>query len=214
MPIRAGTWWRIIRRSIVAVLAAGGAVVLAVLFTPVSDWIINPLLVRADRTQTDAIVLLTAWASGDGVLNDPGLRRTTEAARLYHANVADVVVVSGRNRSESGPTASVMAQLLIEMRVAPEAIVLETLSTTTRESAVNVARMARQHGWNSVTVVSDAIDMRRVLASFRREGVVARPGADARLALRAPPGVYRLWQVEGALHEWGGLLYYWWMDWI
>lgn len=209
------TLWVLARRVALAVAAACGAFVLAILFTPVSDWIINPLLVRSDRSASDAIVLLTAWASPDRLLNDPGLRRTVEAARLFREKVATTIVVTGRNRSEgSGPTAEIMAGLLVEMGVPREAIVLETESTTTRESAVNVARVARDKGWKSVTVVSDAIDMRRAVAAFRHEGLTARAGADVRLALRSPPGFYRLSQVEAAMHEWAGLAYYWSMGWL
>jgi uncharacterized SAM-binding protein YcdF (DUF218 family) len=211
----AGAWWRIIRRLAIAGLASCGAVLLVVLLTPVSEWLVDPLLVRRDTTQTDAIVLLTAWASRDGLLNDPGLRRTVEAAQLFHQHVADVVVVSGRNRSRSaGPTAEVMANLLVDLGVPRTAVSLETESTSTHESAVNIARMARAQDWKSVTVVSDASHMRRALGSFRRQGVAARAGADVRAALRAPWGFYRTWMVERAAHEWIGLLYYWSRGWI
>jgi uncharacterized SAM-binding protein YcdF (DUF218 family) len=207
--------WRIVWRSTIAVLAACGALLLIVRLTPLSDWVIDPLLVRRDLTKSDAIVLLTAWASPDRVLNDPGLRRTLDAAQLYKQGVAQIVVISGRNRSSgSGPTAEVMAELLIDMGVPRAALMVDTESTNTHESAVNITRLARSRSWHALTVVSDPIDMRRALASFRHEGATARAGADVRTALRSPPGFYRLLQLEAAAHEWMGLLYYWWMDWI
>ncbi len=197
------------------ILALCGATLLAGLYTPIGDWLVEPLVVPSDYTKSDAIVLLTAWSSGDGVLNDQSVRRTIEAAKLFQQRVAETVVISGRNRSpESGPTARLMADLLISLGVQGDAMILETESTNTHESAVNVARIARARGWNTVTVVSDAAHMRRTLATFRHEALDVRAGADVRLALRTQPGAYRLLQLEATAHEWIGLAYYWWNGWL
>lgn len=202
-------------RSLVGLFAAYGAALCVILYTPFSDWLTRPLIIWPNPVKSDAIVLLAAWASPDGILNDQGLRRTIEAARLYARQVSSTVVISGRNRSsEAGPTARVMADLLVQLGVPPSALVLETDSTNTHESAVNVARIAKARGWSRVLLVSDAQDMRRALASFRHEALEAESGTSVLWALRTQSNPYGLLKVEDAMHEWLGLVYYWWEGWI
>jgi uncharacterized SAM-binding protein YcdF (DUF218 family) len=204
---------RSLSRIAILVLALYGAALLVLQYTPLPDWLMEPLVVRADLRPTNAIVLMAAWSSEDGLLNDPGIRRTLRAANLYKAHVAPVVLVSGRNRSASGPTARVMADLLIDLGVPRDAIVLETDSFNTHESAVNVARIAKAKGW-TLTIVSEGRDMRRALSAYRHEGATVYSGADNRWDLRTEAGSYRLAQFSGTAHEWLGLAYYWWNGWI
>jgi uncharacterized SAM-binding protein YcdF (DUF218 family) len=188
--------------------------VLVLCYTPVTDWLLRPLTVPSSLEKTDAIVLLAAWASPDGLLNEAGMRRTIEATHLYKRGVAPTIIVSGRNRSAgSGPTARVMADLALELGVPASAIILETDSQTTHESAVNVARLARSRGWSRVTLVSDGKDMRRALATFRHEALDALPGADIRWDRRSAIGPVRLTIFVNTVHEWVGLAYYRWKGW-
>jgi uncharacterized SAM-binding protein YcdF (DUF218 family) len=201
---RAGrrTAWEKGRSLAVHGLALFGAVVLLIMYSPVSEWLVAPLVVSPTKQAGDAIILLTAWSSPDGILNEPGLRRTVEAARLHARGAAGTIVISGRNRDASaGPTASVMSELLGELGVHARDVILETESTNTHESAVNVARLARARGWSAVVVVSDAKDMRRALASFARQSLRAEPGVSASWELRSEGGPDRLLKFQHAAHE-------------
>jgi uncharacterized SAM-binding protein YcdF (DUF218 family) len=203
--------WRLTNAALVC-YAIG---VLVLCYTPVTDWLLRPLTVPSSTQQTDAIVLLAAWASPDGLLNEAGMRRTIEATHLYKRGIAPTIIVSGRNRSAgSGPTAQVMANLAMELGVPASAIILETNSQTTHQSAVNVAHLARSRGWSRVTLISDAKDMRRALASFRHEALEAHPGADIRWDRRSAMGPVRLSIFANTVHEWVGLAYYRWKGWV
>lgn len=209
-PVSSGAY-RVAR----AVLAVTGILLLTAMYTPVADWLALPLIKVPVESRSDAIVLLTAWSSPDGLLNTSGVRRTMQAAALYETRIADTIVVSGRNHGNgAGPTARLMRDLLVKLHVPPEAVVLETESTNTHTSAVNVAKIAAERGWSLVTLVSDSTHMRRALAAFKHEGLDALPGGDARLDLRTAPGPYRLLQFEGIAYEWLGLAYYRWKRWI
>jgi uncharacterized SAM-binding protein YcdF (DUF218 family) len=107
-----------------------------------------------------------------------------------------------------------MADLAMELGVPASAIILETDSQTTHQSAVNVSRLARSRGWSRVTLVSDAKDMRRALASFRHEALDAHAGADIRWDRRSAIGPVRLTIFANTVHEWVGLAYYYWMGWV
>jgi uncharacterized SAM-binding protein YcdF (DUF218 family) len=205
---------RLALRIAVGTLAAVGVMVLILMFTTLTDRVVEPLLVAQDLRPTDAIVLFAAWASPDGFLNDSGLRRSVAAARLYKRGTAPLVIVSGRNRSDSGPTSRLMADLLIELGVPRDAVIVETDSTNTHETAVNVTKIAAARGWERLTLLSDGRDMRRATAAFRHEGMEVVSGADWQWDLRSQSGSYRLWQFDGVLHEWAGLVYYWWKGWI
>jgi uncharacterized SAM-binding protein YcdF (DUF218 family) len=97
----------------------------------------------------------------------------------------------------------------------PEGVVdFERESTNTHESAVCVARMSRTRGWSRVILVTDAKHMRRARGAFVKEGlsVIPAPTMTWELWWGQPYDRYR--KFAGALHEYAGLLYYWWRDWI
>ena len=195
--------------------AAVGVTLTFLMYSPLTDWLARPLIVAPDLRHTDAIVLLTAWSSADGLLNDAAVRRTLRAAALYKSGVAPTVIVCGRNRSEdSGPTARIMADLLIELGIPAADVRVDTSATNTREAALSLAKLATDLKWHRLTLVSEAKDMRRAMASFRHAGLRVRPGADPRWDQRVGSGPARLDQLRGTIHEWAGLLYYWWHGWI
>lgn len=207
--------WRTLVRRTTLVLACLGVTLLLLMYSPIADWLANPLIVPEDLSRTDAIVLMTAWSSPDGMLNDAGMRRTLRAAALFKSGVAPALVVCGRNRSpDSGPTARIMADLLVELGVPRESILVDTTAANTREAAVSLSTIAARQGWTRVTLVSEAKDMPRAVASFTHEGLAALPGADPRWDLRVASGPERLVKLGDTLHEWIGLLYYRWHGWI
>lgn len=215
-------FWARVRRPIAVwlvfgtrCLAAAGGALLFAMYSPVADWVIRPLVAPLELDGSDAIVLLTAWASPDGLLNDPALNRSVQAARLYRRGVATTILVSGRNSSsDAGPTAQLMSEFLEELGVPETAIVQETTSTNTHEAAVAVAEIAHARGWSNLTIVSDGHHMRRSLAAFRLQGLNVRSGADPRITLRSGSGPERLGALRSAAYEWIGLFYYWWHGWV
>jgi uncharacterized SAM-binding protein YcdF (DUF218 family) len=174
------------RRRAAAGFAALGLLALALLSAPVvSRWLASrserdfaPLDPgRAERA--DAIAVL-----GGGLgpalppRRSPDLNaasdRVVEAARLYRAGRAPLVIaVGGRSASSPAPgtEADDMAELLQLLGVPEGAIVRERASTTTTENCANLERIARERAIRHVLLVTSALHMARALQTCAQLGV-------------------------------------------
>jgi len=204
-----------LRRPALWTLAAYGTAVALILYSPVADWLVRPLVVQGDIRPADAIVVLSAWATPDRILNEPGVWRSLEAGRLYRRGLAPVIVVTGRSPSGDGGDPSLaISELLQEVGVPERAIELERVSSNTHESAVNIGRMFVARHWGRILLVTDAAHMRRARGAFLHEGMTVSPAPSMPWVLwwEQPHDRYR--KFDAGMHEYGGLLYYWWRGWI
>jgi len=182
-----------------------------------------PAIPAGDSPRADAILVLGGAVAGrvpprtDIELADAS-DRLLHAARLFRAGRAPIVVVSGGrlpSSASSVPEAAEMSELLQEWGVPAEAIVREERSTTTRENAVESARVLRARGVGSVLLVTSARHMKRALAAFRAVGLDATPSAtDFTVVDKAwtpgdlVPDADALRATTELVHEALGLLYY------
>lgn len=203
-----------LRRAVVWALCLYGLYLAIVLHTPFSDYFILPLIVEPDIRPADAIVVMAASATPEGVLNESGVWRSLEGARLYRRGLAPLVVVSGRSPTPgAGDPSAAIAAMLKELGVPPEATELERVSTNTHETAVIIARMAAERRWKRILLVTDAKHMRRALASFRPTGLPVSPAPSMRAEIWWGQPYDRYRKFLDGLHEYGGLLYYWSRGW-
>lgn len=106
----------------------------------------------------------------------PGANRYWYGARLFHANKGKTVILSG-GTSEIGQKqgrlteAESGAQFLQDMQVPKQALLLDDEAMTTRENAVNIARMMEVHELSSFILVTSASHMRRSIGAFRAVGL-------------------------------------------
>jgi uncharacterized SAM-binding protein YcdF (DUF218 family) len=218
MSMTGARWLHQSRTALIYLLAAHGLAAALVLYTPFTEWLALPLLTPQQRLEpVDAIVLLGAWATATGDLNESGLRRTIQAADLYRDGVAPVVVVTGSAATEpgSGSAVEAMAALLARLGVPESTIVLDRQSANTHASAVTIAAVAQTRGWTRVVVVTDAAHQPRAIGSFHRAGLAATPVSAASVwDLGAAQPSVRARRVGVLAHEYGGLLYYWYRGWI
>jgi len=218
--------WRIANKSLLLLrsawqvtrflLAAYGLSLLLIFYSPMADYLVRPLWVPADVRPAPAIVVLTAWVSADGVLNEQAMRRTHMAARLYHQGLSRLIIISGGEpiADPDSQAADYMAQFAKELGIPWSDIVLEKKSWNTHFSAVQVAALCRDLGIDHVLLVTDAVHMRRAAATFREQHLSVSPvSADPwNLGWESPQ--IRLGKFWAALHEYGGLLYYRWKGWV
>ncbi len=197
-------------------LAAYGLSLLLISYSPVADYLVSPLWISPDRTPAPAIVVLTAWVSPDGVLNEPAMRRTHEAARLYREGLSPLVIISGGDPTPQGErqSADFMAQFANELGIPRSAILLEKKSRDTYSSGVHVRDLCRALGIQRILLVTDAVHMRRAVAVFHAQGLVVSPVPADPWALGWETPMARLGKFGAAVHEYGGLLYYRWKGWI
>jgi uncharacterized SAM-binding protein YcdF (DUF218 family) len=127
-----------------------------------------------------------------------------------------VVVASGGAFVEGdGAESPATADLLVEWGVPREAIVVEGRSGTTRENAVETAKLLAERSLHRVLLVTSAAHMGRALGAFRAVGVEAVPApADFQVGGGTPtvlewlPDAGALRRTNEALREWMGRAWY------
>jgi uncharacterized SAM-binding protein YcdF (DUF218 family) len=159
-------------------LALSGTGILALLGVVLFAWLwvqINRFG-QVDRARrADVIVVLGARVWPNGRPSDALARRTLHAVKLYHEDLAAIVVFSGALGTFPPTEAQAAARLAMDQGVPPEAIVLEEKGHSTEESAFFVSEIMRAQGWQRAIVVSDAYHLWRAKLLFGDAGVKAYP---------------------------------------
>lgn len=222
-------------RKTASVLAIGGLAWVLIWSLPVTSlWLgasleqRDPYQAPADLPHADAIVVLggnTASGRGNWFLpfaSQTAITRVESAAALYQAGLAPVIIVSGGARTGDISEAQIMAYTLRQMGVPREAIILENVSRTTRENAVDTRGKMQTAHIGKILIVTSSLHMPRALATFRQLGIDAVP-APVRPQIQLPPGStmniwlpdeLSLWASRSIIKEYAGLLLYWCRGWI
>ncbi len=123
----------------------------------------------------DAIVVLGCAVRG-AKPSDALLRRIRRAVALYRERgECDYVVVSGGKPWDGHVEADVMAEECVSLGIAPERILRERCSISTKENARFVQQMLERRGIRHTWLVTCDWHMSRALAHFRKRGVSATP---------------------------------------
>ena len=96
----------------------------------------------------------------------------------------------------------------------------------THDEAVKTAALCAQRGWKDIVLVTSAVHLPRAKACFEKQGLVVQAvGCDFISSFRNPsaegtnlffhlPKVGSIQGLGSLIHEWVGLLVYWWRGWI
>lgn len=191
---------------------AAGALLLIVTLTPVNAWWTGWLADGFDSPRGEIMVVLGGDTIDDRTLGEMSFWRCVYAVWLWREGHFREVIVSGSNLTGQDPGAHPMRLYLIAHGIPPAAIRMETASQTTRENAVNTARLLPP-GARPVLVTSD-FHMLRARRSFRQAGVeaAAYPVPDA---IKRNNNWRLRWTVFlGLAEETAKLAWYRWQGWI
>ncbi len=148
-------------------------------------------LIRADSLPdgpVDAIVVLSASMTDEGVLGPIGATRFLEGARLIRAGAAPRLVVSRITRLDETPNPVDSDQdqraLLGVAGLSPELLILSPVGST-HDEALRLTELAGPRGWRRVVVVTSPLHTRRACATFEAAGfeVICRPSPERGFAL-------------------------------
>ncbi len=155
-------------------------------------------------SQADAIVVL----GGD-------VDRVQLAVDLFSEGYAPVVVFSGGISLKDAGLACSSAQLSLEaaqeLGLPADATIIASGAQSTYDEAVNLSRLAQQHRWHSLIIVTDLFHTRRAARTFR----TLLPDTTIYLSAAPDPNVdaSRWWQTEEGLvavfNEVLKLAFYW-----
>jgi uncharacterized SAM-binding protein YcdF (DUF218 family) len=191
---------------------------------------IEPLESGAEARAAEAIVVLGGGsvnlrARGEvlSIITGASALRALEAARLYRLMEDPLVIASGgRNESmEDGiPESELLSDVLAEAGVPADRVVQESLSTSTREQAIELRRILRARGIGTFVLVTSPIHMPRSLKVFHVLGMDPIPGPSPLRSEGMFPNRYGLLPSElaqdasvEAVREYMATVYYWLRGW-
>jgi len=192
-------------------MALLGTLVVLVMFTPLTYWWATSLAGPWNDPTGDVLIVLAGSTLDTGVIGTSSYWRSVMASQVYRQEHFQEILISG----QPGPP---MRDFLLSQKVPAEVIQMEPDSSTTRESALFVARLIerfpeRYKGRRLVLLTSD-YHMLRASRAFRKAGLDILP--------RPIPDVGKRysfwWERWGAFldlfAETGKLGYYWVRGWI
>lgn len=174
-------------KTALQVVGGGGVLLfLATVFTSFPNLVIHWMTTVGPLEEAAAIVVLGGGpVRKDGVLSESSLRRALRGMRLYRDGLAPLLVFAGPVSSSGYVEAEVRASLARECGIPGAAILTESASRTTREEAVNMARLLQPRGIRRILLVTDVESMRRARGTFQKHGFEALAAPVAEVAVIA-----------------------------
>ena len=157
-------------------VASLGSLVLLITLTPVVNWWATWLAGPWNDPRGDTVVVPTGSVIADGMIGLSSYWRCVYTVRAWREGGFRELILTGDPRATAAMRAFVTAE-----GVPGSVIRIEEQSATTRESAVNVARLLGAPGRPVVLLTSD-YHMFRAARAFRKAGlpILPRPFPDAR----------------------------------
>jgi len=175
--------------------AVPGALFLFVFITgssPLAGYLIAGLEAPYARTnwddlpEADTVVVLGGFVGGsnyeiNGLNFNKSADRILTGIELIRRNKSDALVVGGGSFESEGKEYSEASQVkpwMAEWEVLGDAKVDDLgICNNTREEAVKFARLAKEHDWSTIILVTSANHMKRAGAVFQSEGIEVVPVA-------------------------------------
>gem|GEM_PF-351914 len=209
-------------RGVLAATVLAQAVLLVIVgYSPL---IVEPArsLIRHDPlpSHADAIVVLAAGTSDDGLILPQATDRLLKGLELLNRGVAPVLVLP--READSVGTRLVTQRddhhrIVGLVRGAQSKVVFSGLTHSTRDEAVRTAQLFRSRGWKRVVAVTSPLHTRRTCATFEKAGIVVScHAAESReyaiKTLKKPEDRIRAFQ--GWLYETAGTVRYKQLGWL
>lgn len=163
------TWMRRLYRSIVGLCTIIGLITILAITTPLVHWWAIASTGPIEQPKGDILIVLSAARDQDGGMSFSSYWRARQAVDTWKRGGFNKIVVSG-----AGVPA--ISQYLAAEGVPQESIVVEGASKTTRQNAINTARLIQNMPGKRVLLTSD-FHMYRALRTFRKAGIEAAPMA-------------------------------------
>jgi uncharacterized SAM-binding protein YcdF (DUF218 family) len=158
---------RLLGRVLIRLLAAIGLVTVLVLSTPLVSWWAQAYSGPIQQPKGDVLILLSAAADDRGGISYSSYWRARQALFAWQTGGFKKIVISG------GEGPGILNFLVVE-GVPREAIVAEWQSHSTRENAIETAKLIQDMPGKKVLLTSD-FHMVRAVRVFRKLGIDVTP---------------------------------------
>jgi uncharacterized SAM-binding protein YcdF (DUF218 family) len=202
-------WLTPLRRLAGAAVALLALLWLVVGFTPVTSWLAEGLVRRDPIATADAVFVFGSRVQEDGDPTIDAMSRLLRGVELVAEGRAPRLLIS-EVAPPAGPYAPLARAWLDAFARRGEVVSVGRIENT-RDEAVAVSKLCREHGWTRVLAVTSPTHSRRAAAALEKEGLVvmAAPSIETRFDLErlSLPGERR--QAFAAIaHERLGLVVY------
>jgi uncharacterized SAM-binding protein YcdF (DUF218 family) len=190
-------------------------IVLIVAFTPVTSYLLKPLLMKEEIRKADAIVVLGGGLDRGRYLTLESSHRLIRGVQLYHEGQAPKIIFSGGVSPKVGVAeGAVLAQEAKRMHIPAEDIIIENKSRRTYEQAVEIKKITDPRRWKSLLLVTSCAHMKRAVHAFEQVGFKVYPAPADPLEKNAQGPLERIALFGKIIHEYGGMIYYRIKGWI
>jgi len=201
--------YKTLARRIVKISLILALVYLIAFKTPLLWFVASPLKVSEVSRKADAIVVFAGGVGESGKAGQGYEERVKKAVDLYKDGYAPhIIFLSGYTYTFQ--EADVMKALAVSLGVPKKAIILEKEAGNTYSYAKYAGRIAGEHGWKEILLVSSPYNMRRAMLCFEslypELTVIPTPIDISHFyihGLGAAPAQYK-----AIMHEYLGILYY------
>ncbi len=155
--------------------------VIAVLYTPLIQFLASPLVVKDPLKKADAVVVLSGGWEKKGKLGKSTIERYKYGVSLFQKGYGRYLIFSGGNLWGNPSEAGEMAEMAISDGFPDESVITEGNSESTWENALFVKKILLEKEINSVILVTSPYHTLRAKAMFRDKGikVTAAPVPDS-----------------------------------
>jgi uncharacterized SAM-binding protein YcdF (DUF218 family) len=153
-------------------------------------WVYTQIETYANQDQaapSDAIGVFGA-AEYDGRPSPVYRARLDHALDLYHRGIAPLIITLGGAGGDQYSEGAVGREYLMGMGVPEQAIIAETHSRDTEESARRIAVIARTNGLHRLVIVSDGTHLFRIHAICAADGLDVRTSPRPRVPIEGSSG--------------------------
>ncbi len=197
-------------------LVIGVVVSYGLLFhTPLLWWAAAPLKITQPPQASEAIVVFAGGVGESGRAGQGYEERVQYAVELYNRHYAPRIIFSSGYTFALKET-EIMKALAVSMGVPETALLLEREAGNTLENVVFTHRILQARGWRTALLVSSPYHMRRAIGVWRKQApevkVIATPIPLSRFYGNESGVTWR--HIQAILHEYLGLLYYWWKGYL
>jgi len=213
------------RKKILKIALVSLIIYLAVFYTPLLWFLASPLKISQAPGKADCIVVFAGGVGESGKIGQGYEERVEYAAELYKKGYANKIIFSsGYMYIFKEPL--VMKALAISSGVPESAIILEDKAGSTYENVKFSSEILTKNNWNSILLVSSPYHMRRASSVFNKIArdikVFCTPTPRSLFYLHGGRDIYgrKIWkqvnihQIDGILHEYLGIIYYWYKGYI
>ena len=156
---------------VVRLLAAGGALMVIVICTPLAGWIGHKMSGGFDNAQGDVLIVLGGAGVQDGILGHDSYLRAEYAVRAWRGGHFRQVFVTGGGNLPAAPG---IRDLMVFQGVPAAAITVESASESTRQNALFSRDALRAMPGTKILLTSD-FHIYRATRVFRRAGIEVQP---------------------------------------